>query len=542
MWGSGWQTGDRCRVFVCGGNKSQTLSHPAAAANHGGIEGRGCSGSRGHTDMEGTWRRLLIALIWAAILQALEASHSEGQLRDKLFENYSPNIRPTRKYDEKVTVQVGMTLSQLISLNEKNEELTTKVYMNLAWMDHRLSWDPAQNNGILSLRISSGSVWRPDIVLMNNNDGEFEMALDVDVLVTSKGNVTWEPPGLFRSSCSIEVKYFPFDWQNCTMVFRSNTYSAEEVTLVHSRDVHGKEVTQAVIFPNTFEENGQWEIRHRSSCKNTIPTDPSYEDITFYLVIRRKPLFYIVNIIVPCVLISILAIFVFYLPPDAGEKMTLSIFALLTLTVFLLLLADKVPETSLAVPIIVNYLMFTMTLVTFSVILSVVVLNLHHRSPNTHHMPQWVRQIFILHLPRYLRIRRPKPEPPLPVLPPLRHVSAPHHADEYFIRRPENDFILPKLDRYHADTFSRDMRWFLEGPSLGLTLPPDLQTAVSAIRYLAQQLQEQEDYDALKEDWQYVAMVVDRLFLWTFITFTSLGTLTIFLDASYNLPPDIPFP
>ncbi|GCB80849.1 hypothetical protein scyTo_0022416, partial [Scyliorhinus torazame] len=178
------------------------------------------------------------------------------------------------------------------------------------------------------------------------------------------------------------------------------------------------------------------------------------------------------------------------------EKMTLSISVLLALTVFLLLLADKVPETSLGVPIIVNYLMFTMILVTFSVILSVVVLNLHHRSPTTHAMPQWVRKVFIHTLPR---------------------VDLPRNR------------LFPETKQY------------MNGLVQQVVLPPDLKAAVEAIKYIAKELQGQEEYDTLKEDWQYVAMVVDRLFLWVFITFTSIGTLTIFLDASYNVPPVDPF-
>ncbi|XP_030404058.1 acetylcholine receptor subunit beta isoform X3 [Gopherus evgoodei] len=470
---------------------------------------------------------------------------TEERLLEKLFENYNPNVRPARTLTDKVFVRVGMSLSQLISLNEKDEELTTKVYMDLEWTDYRLSWNVSDFDDITSIRTSSDKVWLPDIYLMNNNDGNFDIALAVNVLVSHVGAVRWLPPALYRSSCSIQVTYFPFDWQNCSMVFQSYAYSAAELGLLHPLGEDGREVREIVVFDNTFIDNGQWEIRHKPARRNTLPGDSQHEDLTFYLIIRRKPLFYIINVIIPCILITILAIFVFYLPPDAGEKMTLSIFALLTLTVFLLLMAEKVPETSLAVPIIVKYLMFTMILVTFSVILSVVVLNLHHRSPKTHDMPFWVRQIFIHRLPRYLGLQRPKPEAILKPPPAPRRelgVKSNRGTDEYFIRKPTCDFLFPKPNRFSQDPFSQDLRRFINGPSECLVLPPDLKSAMDAVTYIARQLQDQEDYDTLKEDWQYVAMVVDRLFLWTFITFTSVGTLTIFLDASYNLPPEHPFP
>ncbi|KAJ3584877.1 hypothetical protein NHX12_013600 [Muraenolepis orangiensis] len=352
-------------------------------------------------------------------------------------------------------------------------------------------WNPKEHEGIEVLRVPSGRMWLPDIVLYNNNDGVFDVALQVHVQVYSSGRVTWTPPALYCSSCGVKVTYFPFDWQNCTMQFRSYTYDSTEVDLQHTLDAKGKEIRE-VLLDEGFSESGEWYIRHKPSRKNM--NEDLYDDITFYLIIER-------------------------------EKMGLSINVLLTITVFLLLLADKVPETSLAVPIIVNYIMFTMILVTCSVILSVV--------------------IFIHLLPPYLGMLRPKVETPLSLETPVRRENVKtvsRSADEYFIRKPTNSFLFPNPNRYQPEGMTTDMRKFIEGPSSYLTLPDELKSAIEAINYIAEALQAEKDYEALKEDWQYVAMVVDRMFLWIFVVFTTLGTLGLFADAGTSHTPTDPFP
>ncbi len=141
----------------------------------------------------------------------------------------------------------------------------------------------------------------------------------------------------------------------------------------------------------------------------TYPCCPEpYPDITFNITIRRKTLFYSVNLIVPCVGISFLTVLTFYLPSDSGEKIALCTSILLSLTVFFLLLAELIPPTSLVVPLIGKYLLFTMILVTLSILVTVIVLNVHFRSPSTHTMPAWVRYIFLEILPKILLMREPR--------------------------------------------------------------------------------------------------------------------------------------
>jgi nicotinic acetylcholine receptor len=77
-----------------------------------------------------------------------------------------------------------------------------------------------------------------------------------------------------------------------------------------------------------------------------------YTNLRFIFYLRRKPLFHITTVILPCVTLSLLALLVFILPADAGEKITLGITVLLSFSVFQLLVANTLPETSDYVPII----------------------------------------------------------------------------------------------------------------------------------------------------------------------------------------------
>lgn len=104
--------------------------------------------------------------------------------------------------------------------------------------------------------------------------------------------------------------------------------------------------------------------------------------------------------------ISSLAIFVFVLPSESGEKMSLCISVLLALTVFLLLISKLIPPTSLDVPLIGRFLIFTMVLVTASIVASVCVLNIHYRGPSTHDMPKWLRKTFLQVLPRFIFVNK----------------------------------------------------------------------------------------------------------------------------------------
>ncbi|KFQ28173.1 Neuronal acetylcholine receptor subunit alpha-10, partial [Merops nubicus] len=89
------------------------------------------------------------------------------KLLHDLFTNYSSALRPVEDTDRALNVTLQVTLSQIIDMDERNQVLTSYLWVRQAWLDAHLTWDKDAYDGIDSIRIPSSYVWRPDIILYN---------------------------------------------------------------------------------------------------------------------------------------------------------------------------------------------------------------------------------------------------------------------------------------------------------------------------------------------------------------------------------------
>jgi len=403
-----------------------------------------------------------------------------------------------------------------LAVSEVNQKIDIKLWYLHEWQDDRLSWNPAEYGNIKYLHIPSDNLWKPDLAIYNNADGDFIIMETVRAKVSHTGSVVWKPPIIAKTFCEMLVADFPFDTQNCTMKIGTWTHSQFHIDIVSFDDAFNELTCCEEGDLSAYEQNGEWELLRTGCWKHYVKydcCDEIYLDTTFHVILKRRPLYLILNIVFPTILFSLLSCAVFYLPADECEKITLCISVLLSLVVFLLVIVDTIPPTASAVPMLGIYILFTMALNSFSIVLTVVVENVHHRGPETHEMPQWMRKIFIDFLPRVL-------------FPSTMKTLSPHGPEE-----PTMDGIFKGTQRYRqiAKLAGED------DSSDPLLLNSDVRRAIMGVEYMAKSFKEEEYYNRSRAEWKYVAFVLDQLLLYVFIATCLLGSIAIFGSNSIDL-------
>ncbi|XP_015235738.1 PREDICTED: neuronal acetylcholine receptor subunit alpha-9-II-like isoform X2 [Cyprinodon variegatus] len=257
--------------------------------------------------------------------------HFAQKLLNDLMENYSSALRPVEDTDRALNVTLQITLSQIKDMDERNQVLIAYLWIRQTWHDAYLRWNKEDYDGLDVIHIPSSLVWRPDLVLYNKADDDFSGPMDTNVKLRYNGELTWDAPAITKSSCVVDVSYFPFDSQECNLTFGSWTYNGNQVDIIMGMDSGDL---------SDFVENVEWECH------------------------------------------------------DSGEKVSLGVTVLLALTVFQLMVAESMPPSE-SVPLIGKYYIATMTMVTASTALTIFIMNIHFCGAEAKPVPHWAKVLII---------------------------------------------------------------------------------------------------------------------------------------------------
>ncbi|XP_061616674.1 neuronal acetylcholine receptor subunit alpha-7-like isoform X3 [Phyllopteryx taeniolatus] len=399
---------------------------------------------------------LFILLVSACTVQVSFQGPDERRLLENLLRDYNSLERPVFNESQVLDVEVGIFLRQIMDVDEKNQVLKTNIWLQMSWTDYKLQWNKSEYNGLDKLRLPAHLLWKPDILLYNSADERFDPTFHTKILVSSAGNCLFIPPV-----------------------------------------VSGKK------------------NNHIYDC-----CPEPYPDVTYTIVMRRRPLFYALSLLIPCFLISILAVLVFLLPADSREKISLGITVMLALIVFMLLVAEIMPATSDSVPLIAQYFVITLVIVAHSVIATVVVLQFHHHDPNGAKMPKWIRVVLFNWCAWFLRMKRPDED---------KTQSSPTSMD---LKARMESIHLTSSDSRTVGRAGEGEVLLTKVPSSTLgTTEPELANILDEVRYIAKRFHDQHQEESTRSDWKFAAAVIDRLCFVIFSILVILCTFGILMTA-----------
>ncbi|XP_078339346.1 acetylcholine receptor subunit beta-like [Crassostrea virginica] len=146
-----------------------------------------------------------------------------------LLSNYSSKIRPIKNQGGSLQMSIDLFLSSIKEVSTTEQKMTTTGYLKVKWTDELLVWN-STTTGMYWMQFNQKDIWIPDVVVKNGMTAFKMMGGDFYyVKVYNDGSVYWYPYTVFETSCDLDVTYFPFDTQTCSVIIISWSYSHWEV-------------------------------------------------------------------------------------------------------------------------------------------------------------------------------------------------------------------------------------------------------------------------------------------------------------------------
>ncbi|XP_071432413.1 5-hydroxytryptamine receptor 3A-like isoform X1 [Pithys albifrons albifrons] len=469
---------------------------------------------------------LLALLPLALMLQSPAGSQHGGwtpepsepalhRLSHYLLAHYQKGTRPVQDWRTTTNVAIDLMVYAILSVDEKNQVLTTYIWYRQHWTDEFLRWDPARFDNLTQISLPMESIWVPDILI--NEFVDVGKAPHVPyVYVSHHGEVQNLKPIQVMTACSLDIYNFPFDVQNCSLTFTSWLHHIRDINLSLWRQPELVKFDRSV-----FMNQGEWELLYvlTQFQEFSVKSSDYYAEMKFYVVIRRRPLFYTVSLLLPSIFLMVMDIVGFYLPPNSGERVSFKITLLLGYSVFLIIVSDTLPATAVGTPLIGIYFVVCMALLVISLTETILIVRLVHKQDLQPHVPEWVKHLLLERATILLCIRDKKKLSP----------SRTQSSD--ISRQAESNDSTAKLTPYGCE----DPR---ESGAVGGTRPAlafagwaegsaVLQGVLRETTAIRQFLEKREEFRNVAHEWLQVGYVLDVLLFRAYLAVVLAYSITL---------------
>uniref|UniRef100_A0A4W5L0V5 5-hydroxytryptamine (serotonin) receptor 3A n=1 Tax=Hucho hucho TaxID=62062 RepID=A0A4W5L0V5_9TELE len=334
-------------------------------------------------------------LLPATLTLSLSLSGHSGPTYESMqtvFDRIS--FRPAVNLSNPTIANISFTLYAVLGVNEKTQILTTFLWLRLV---NFLVWDADDCGGVTRISLPVKELWVPDIIVYEFVDDDVSQQCPY-VYVNHTGHIRWDRMLRLVSACNLEIFSFPFDVQNCSFTFGSymhTTLSFEEMSW------NSKQYLEA---------SGEWELVNIYGEASVLKFGiDEWDIITFWVVIKRRPVLYVVNLLIPSSFLMLIDILSFYLPPHSVDRASFKMTLILGYTVFLLIMNDLLPSTANGTPLIGIYFSVCLALMVISLLETVIITNvLHSNSKKYREVPHWVRVVILKHIARMICYQWPE--------------------------------------------------------------------------------------------------------------------------------------
>ncbi|THD26242.1 putative nachr subunit [Fasciola hepatica] len=265
---------------------------------------------------------------------------------------------------------------------QAEETMKISGWFTMQWYDYRLRWNSTDFDGVTQIDFVSDELWRPDVGLMNGKHSHyFDFSADQHsrINIDYEGRITWLLGAVLDVACPLDFADFPFDTQVCHLIITPWQSSMRQLKLLPMQ--HGPAVDNYFL-PNS--NVSEWEIQ---SIKFELELYRSqfgvnYQYINISIQLRRQPLYFIILVLVPFMMLSILACLIFTLD-DTGDRLSVALSLILSMTMYVVIVSSNAPRSMRTVPLLGIFLLDQLGLLCIATVIAVLSNKLHqYKDPN----------------------------------------------------------------------------------------------------------------------------------------------------------------